>query len=122
MAEKLLSASIILNAGGVKKGVDDADAQFGRLGGSADKLSKDLDAKTSKMGSGFTSLGNTLGQFGVPFTGALTGMGAKLDEADKHASGFGGSIATAGLAVAAGAGVVIAASIAVWSAILTAVG
>lgn len=136
MAGKTLSASIILNAGGVKKGVDEADAQFGRLGGSADRLSKGIDEKTASMGSRFTNLSSTLGMFGVPFTGALAGIGASLDEAEHHTSkmttavggdmekakgsasgfgsslaGLGGPLAAVGVAAVAGAGLVVASSI-----------
>jgi TP901 family phage tail tape measure protein len=146
MAGKTLSASIVLNAGGVKKGVDEADAQFGRLGGSATKLSSTIDEKTTSMGTRFSNLGNSLGMFGVPFTGALQAVGAALDEAAAHTqkmqgaaaslhepmasaekdmagaegstsklggalSAVTGPVAQVGLAVAAGAGVVIASSI-----------
>jgi hypothetical protein len=45
MAGQTPSANIVLAAGGVKKGVDEADAQFGRLGGSATKLSSTIDEK-----------------------------------------------------------------------------
>jgi TP901 family phage tail tape measure protein len=85
---QVLSASYILDSTGVKKGVAEADASLAGLGGSVDNLSGDLDDKTSKMGKSFESLGNSLGNFGIPFSQSLVGMGEKLDKAKVTGTGY----------------------------------
>ena len=104
MAVKSLTASYVLDAHGVAAGVDDADAQFGRLGTSATKMGDDLDKTTSKMGSGLESLGTAAGNWGIPFSGALTKAGKNLDDAKSKGQGLKQMISDIG-GVALGVGV-----------------
>ncbi len=88
MPSKLLSASYVLDSSGISAGVNKADSELGRLGGSADKMGDDFDKSTSKIGSMFESLGSSLGSFGIPFSASVTKMGTKLDEAKSKGQGF----------------------------------
>jgi TP901 family phage tail tape measure protein len=91
-----LTASYVLDATGVKTGVSEASAQFGKLEEDSSKLGGAVDESTSRLGNGFKSLGTTLGNFGIPFTGALTNMGTKLDEAKTKGNSFGQAMSTIG--------------------------
>lgn len=68
-----------------------------------------FDKATSKIGGLFKSLDSQLAGFGIPFTGALSTIGTKLEETSAKGASFGEKMATiapslgAGLAVAAGA-------------------
>jgi hypothetical protein len=95
-ATKTLTASYVLNADGVTKGVSDAESQFGVLEGASDDLGKKVDANTSKLGNGFTKLGNTLGNFGIPFSNSLNDVGTKLNDFKSKGTGAWAAIASVG--------------------------
>jgi len=96
MASKVLTAAYVLDSSGVRAGVDDAESQFGRLEGDSDSLGKAVDENTSKLGNGFTKLGNTLGNFGIPFSNSLNDVGTKLDQFKSHSTGVFSAMASVG--------------------------
>jgi phage-related protein len=108
MATRVLTASYILDSSGVKAGVDDASAQFGKLEDDSDKLGKAVDDNTSRLGNGFKSLGSTLGNLGIPFAGVFDRMGEKMDEAKSKGQGLRQALSDIGGAtlLAGGAGLV----------------
>src|SRR5580765_4246858 len=71
----------------------------------AAKSSSAFDKSTTKVGGAFTKLGNTLGSFGVPFTGALGAMGNKLEDTGKRSKGLKDNLSSLGGGIALGAAV-----------------
>src|SRR5580765_4031266 len=69
----------------------------------AAKSSSAFDKSTTKVGGAFTKLGNTLGSFGVPFTGALGAMGNKLEDTGKRSKGLKDNLSSLGGGIALGA-------------------
>ncbi len=96
----------------VGSGVGVAKDKIGDLDDAGKDLESDFDGHTSKIGSAFKSLGESLGNFGIPFSGSLTKMGDKLDEAKSKGQGLkqvisdiGGATVVAGAAGLAAVGV-----------------
>jgi hypothetical protein len=88
----------------VGAGVEDAKGKLGDLDNAGSDLSKGFDSSTSKIGSMFKGLGESLGNFGLPFIGALSKMGDKLDEAKSKGQGFNQVVSdVGGITLAAGA-------------------
>jgi len=73
------------------------DASLASMGGSVDSF-------TSKSGGKLTQLGEKLSNWGVPFAGSLTKVGAKFDEADTKGQKFGTAMSTLGGAALLGVG------------------
>lgn len=76
------------------------------------KMAGNFTTGTSKIGGLFKNLDSSLGNFGVPFTGALGKMGDGLEKASVSGSGFGEVLGSVGgpIASAAAAGVALVAA------------
>ncbi len=72
----------------VGAGVGDAKGKLKDLDDAGSGLESDFDKHTSKIGSMFERLGGSLGNFGIPFSGSVTKMGTKLDEAKSKGNGL----------------------------------
>ncbi|WP_196304541.1 hypothetical protein, partial [Streptococcus pneumoniae] len=74
---------------------------------SAGNAAAAFDKGTSRIGQSVSKLGNALGNFGVPFSNALTGVGASFDKATTKGQNFGNTISKIGGVelLAAGAGI-----------------
>jgi TP901 family phage tail tape measure protein len=85
---------------------------LGELGVQSGALADKSDASMARMASGgggaLTKLGQTLGNWGVPFSSSLTNVGKKFDAADSSASKFGALMPIIGVAaVGALAGITV---------------
>ena len=104
-----IGASAAVGARGTEDAMKDA-------GGAVDDAEKDVEDKSSGFSSRvskvFTSVGSSMGNWGIPFGKSVEDMGSKIDEAETKGHGFSeslvsiGKVATvAGAAVAVGFGV-----------------
>jgi TP901 family phage tail tape measure protein len=81
-----------LDALGIKAGETAAETES-KLGGAAEKT-----------GGIFQKLGNTLGNFGLPFSESLTKVGDKLSDTETKGQKFGAALSSVGKAAVLGAG------------------
>ena len=102
MADRTVRFILTGDSAGAVKAMDEsavaADA-------SATKMGDSMDGASSRIGGIFQKLGNTLGSFGIPFSGAIGEMGSKLDETSTKGQKFGAAMSTLGGATLAGAAV-----------------
>jgi len=99
MAEKTTTIRVV--------GRDEASRTFETVSNNSAKAASAMEGHSQRIGKAFSGLDNLLGQFGIPFSGALSTIGSKLDDftgkADSTLGKFGGVFAGVGVGVAAAA-------------------
>jgi len=104
MAEKTTTIRVV--------GRDEASRTFETVSRNSAKAAGEMEGHAARVGKAFSGLDNLLGQFGVPFTGALSAIGSKLDDFQvkststfKKVSDIGGLTLAAVGAAAVGVGI-----------------
>ncbi len=99
-----------------KAAMADMSVSAGASAGKVSSAEKDLESKSSgfhgRMAMLFESLGNSMSSFGLPFGNSVKKMGYAMKEGEAAEAGFGSSLMHLG-AMAAGAGALLVAGIAV---------
>src|SRR5579862_9106175 len=95
-----IKIEVLGDATGAKTALRDVDVEAATVG-------DHLEATGGHVGGFFDSLGQKLGNWGVPFAGSLSSVGAKFDETSTKGQKFGQAMSTIGgaalLGIAAGA-------------------
>jgi hypothetical protein len=86
-----------------------AGTPYERAARAAEDAEKDEAESGSRMKSIFQDLGNTMGNFGLPFSGAVKNVGEDMEKGESDAKGFGSSFLGMGSNVEMAAGIVVAA-------------
>lgn len=101
-AHEEIGASAAGMATGAEKAEQDIEASHGRIESESSGFS-------SRVASIFNKVGSTMGNWGLPFGEAVSGMGEKIDDAESKGSGFRSSLESIGKVATLGAAVGIAA-------------
>lgn len=105
-----VGSSAVTGGTRTKEGMDKASGAVGTA-------EKDIEGKSggfsSRMGTMFSGLGNTMGKFGLPFGGAVGKMGGDMKKAESGASSFGSVMS--GVAGIVGAAILVFAAIGIAS-------
>lgn len=100
----LPAASLVAEIG--VDGETAAAAKLASFGGVVDKTAEKQVAGSQKIGAAFSKLDSSLGQFGVPFTGALGVVGSKLEQTSSKGTSALQELSAGGTAAALGFGAV----------------